>query len=127
MIKSSGINLKARGVRVICKSFVTSQVKSLFSDVTGLSHPIWVHRKTGKEKHGPRIKVACSTKNLKQNFACSISISSKPQVFHCKNGFRTKEFVQWVEENYDLLIKHANGEIDDKELIKLLKKRLSEK
>ena len=97
---------------------------------TGISYTIWVSNKTGKEKHGPRIKVQHTTSktiNYKFDFI-TISISDTPEIKAGKrniNKIKPKELEKinnWIILNKEYLLDYWYNNIDTAELSEKLKK-----
>jgi hypothetical protein len=96
------------------------EMSNLSKKATGLDNIIWVMYKTGKEKHGPRIKVKHENKfiPIKINDNPEVAISIKKPIKNIKNIFN------WIKLNKIELIKYwnAQGEIGIDELLQKLKK-----
>ena len=74
-------------------------------------------------QHGPRLKVVLgdkiTTEGLKH--AVSVRLTTPPEVLGKLPGKVTRQVVEFVEKNRDVLLRHWNGEIDTKEMLDLLK------
>lgn len=94
---------------------------------TGLPMIIWLLIKTGKEKHGPRIKVqTIHGRKAKPEKMVSVSISSKPEIKAGK-GLSNQDFKlvsNFIKRFKDDLLKFWNDEIDMEDLLEILKKEI---
>jgi hypothetical protein len=90
---------------------------------TGLPMVIWLNFKSGREKHGPRLKVSPSHGDTAQisNWQ-TVTISDDPKLIGNLSIKDFKLVKQFILNNKDLLIKFWNDEIDISDFIKLMKK-----
>jgi len=91
------------------------EMSNFFPNDTGLEHVIWISTKTGREKHGPRIKV------FGKDGEIHISISDEPEIkkqlgkINIKKRALNKIF-DFIKLNKDVLLSHWNGKISSKGL-----------
>lgn len=86
---------------------------------TGLPYDIWVDS-AGKDRrvsHGPRIKVAVNGKSRRMP---EISISDNPELKAGRPFEGMNVVIKWVQKYKDVLLKHYNKELTDKQLLNLL-------
>lgn len=105
------------------------RMANLYPKRTHLPVVIWVDNlgSARKGKHNePRIKV----QNVKDDKAVddtfSLSISKNPEILSGKRKLSNddyKEIVKFVSDNYDVLMKHWNQEIDEDELKEIIYNR----
>lgn len=86
---------------------------------TGLSYVIWISEKSGKEKHGPRIKI-----DIDGNIY-SMTVSDTPEFKQKNVKISSKELntiKKFIIDNKDLLLKYWNEEISTVDFVKKMKK-----
>lgn len=90
---------------------------------TGLTCFVWVDEmgEYRKDKHSiPRIILA---KDNPKNFIASVSIDKNPDVLSGNvKEVELTSIKEWINLNFDLLIKHWKGDIDTVELFKNLQR-----
>lgn len=99
---------------------------NLYPKRTGLPMVFWVDN-VGSDrttKHNlPRIKVQNILGDKRTDDVFSLSISKEPEILagECKlSSSDLKIIMQYVIDNYDILMQHWNGEIDEDELKEIL-------
>ena len=104
-----------------------NQYKSLYQEMSniypfnsGVPYVLWISQKSGREKHGARIKVSVPQEN---NFL-TFTVSTEPKLFS-----KTKTSLNDIYSikssvlvNQTVLIKFFNGEVDTVQFGKKLKK-----
>lgn len=78
------------------------EMAGLVPEKTGIHTKIWIHHKTGKEKHGARIKVRDKDKNL-----FPLTIAHDPKWIEGEPNLSARdkqEAVAWVKLNYTQLM-----------------------
>lgn len=104
------------------------EMANLAPDETGFKHYIWCG--PSGTKHGYRIKVVNETGRLDSDDFFSLSITDNPEVIAGESKISAKELnkiKKWIIKNKDLLIKHANRQVDDKRFRKLVENTELEK
>ena len=84
---------------------------------TGLPYSIWIDSagKDRKTSHNdPRIKVRVNGEFI------PVSISKNPEILVERKFDHSAEVLKWVRKYYDVLIKHWNKELTDKQALNLL-------
>jgi hypothetical protein len=73
-------------------------------------------------RHGPRIVVLLGDKIAAEGLkdAVSVRLTTPPEVLGDLPAQVTRQVVEFVEKNRDVLLEHWNGEIDSGEMIRLL-------
>lgn len=97
------------------------EMSNIFPKNTGLKYTIWIFTKSGREKHGARIKV------IHSDWEISINISDNPEIKRKKGKVNIKskdlhKIYKFIEINKNVLLDHWNGIIDTVDMIKKLKK-----
>jgi hypothetical protein len=102
------------------------EMANISTNRTGLDIMIWVSYKTGKEKHGPRIKIKIDNEFI------PISIEDDPKIMLSKfkinklsvDSRTWKDIVNWIRLNKDILLDYwnAGGNQGIEVLIKNLKR-----
>ena len=64
---------------------------------------------------GPRIGVIAG-----ENVVC-VSVSEKPKILSDEPFYESAEVIRWVRLNEELILKHWNKEISDREILNLLR------
>lgn len=86
---------------------------------TELHYDIWIDS-MGRDRlvrhDTPRIKVKVDRRTV------SISISKEPKILAGKDFPHSTEVFRWISKYYEILMKHWNKEITDKEALNLLGK-----
>lgn len=102
---------------------------NLYPKRTHLPVVIWVDNlgSARKGKHNePRIKVQNVKGDKAVDDTFSLSISKNPEILSGKRKLSNddyKEIVKFVSDNYDVLMKHWNQEIDEDELKEIIYNR----
>ena len=99
------------------------EMANLGPKTTGFQYYIWVGKPSPKHSH--RIKVVNEPGRIDPANSFSISITDEPKIVAGKSTIPQKvlnNIIKWVKLNKDILIKHANMEIDDDDLKAGLKK-----
>jgi hypothetical protein len=115
-------------IKLITENEILLEMSALYKKKTNLPINIWVDDiGAGRNnKHNlPRIKVQndYGDRTTEDNFSVSISKTPEILVGDCKLKQKDlNKIFDWIKENYDLLIKHWNQEIDTDELKELLYK-----
>lgn len=91
------------------------EMSNLFPDKTGLNYTIWIAIKSGREKHGPRIKI------IANDFEISMSISDDPEIKRKKGKMNIdskslQKIKKFITQNKNVLLDHWNGLIDSADL-----------
>ena len=90
---------------------------------TGLDHIVWVSAKTGREKHGPRIKVQkTNTRRIRPNDWVSVTISDSPVMIDKDKTVKisNKEFKrikEFIRANRTTLDGYWNSTISTKAMV----------
>lgn len=93
------------------------EMSNLWQDETGLTRIVWISVKSGKEGHGPRIKVQRDKGNkAKVNNWFSVTISEEPVIKDKSRqlDLSNREFrliKEWIIKNRKYLLKYWNSEI----------------
>ena len=98
-------------------------MSNISKEDTGLPYDIWIDD-SGKDRkvryNSPRLKV-----DLGNGKSVSIKIDERPVVLAGDKTFRkSKEVLDWVSDNSDILLKHWNKEMSTSELISALIKEV---
>lgn len=106
----------------------------LTSSDTGLDYDIWCPADDHiKKKAAPYIKI-CNRSSSNFNFNDSVEVTispNKPQYLQSKKGFKKGGVIggkvfnkckKFIIQNYNVLMKHWNGDISDSELLKQIVK-----
>lgn len=100
------------------------EMSNLVQDDTGLDFIIWVSAKSGKEKHGPRIKVQTTkAKKIQAGNWVSVTISDEPVMIN-KNKqteISNKDFnniKNFISKNKSVLEDYWNSIISTSQMIK---------
>ncbi|MGA2433941.1 MAG: hypothetical protein ABSG25_01510 [Bryobacteraceae bacterium] len=97
------------------------EMSNLRNYATGLPMVIWVQPKSGKEKHGARIKVAKMYGDKTIDDLFTITISDKPEVIGDVGDIKMndiKKVIKFIKINKDLLLSIWNDEIDPSYAVK---------
>ena len=97
------------------------EMSNLFPNRTGLKYTIWILTKSGREKHGPRIKV------FNKDWSISVSIDNNPEIKDQKGKVNIKnkdlkDIYKFILLNKKTLLDHWNGKIDSADLSEKLEK-----
>ena len=86
---------------------------------TGLHYDIWIDSVGSDRKgqhHIPRVKVKVGESMI------PISISEDPRILAGEDFVRSGEILRWVAKYHEVLLKHWNKELTDREALNLLGK-----
>lgn len=101
-------------------------MSNLRPKTTNLPMVIWILSKTGKEKHGPRIKAQNHYGDkIESGSWFSLTIDDSPKVTGDTKDISSKDITKikkFIIQNKDILLQHWNLDIDTNELFKKLKK-----
>jgi hypothetical protein len=98
-------------------------MSNLYSKNTGIEgYTLWISTKTGREKHGIRVKV----ENNKGEIA-SFSVSDIPEILKKSKDMKInsndlKNIKEFIIKNKKTLLKHWEGEYDSSDLINNIQK-----
>ena len=104
-----------------------NQYKSLYQEMSniypfnsGVPYVLWISQKSGREKHGARIKVSVPQENKFLTF----TVSTEPKLLSkTKISLNDINSIKsWIILNQTVLIKFFNGEFDTVQFWKKLKK-----
>ena len=101
------------------KSLYT-EMSNIFPSSSGVPYILWIGQKSGREKHGIRVKVSVPQENKFLTF----SVSSSPELLS-KTKISNKDISlikSWIISNKDVLIKFWNSELDTVQFGKKLKR-----
>lgn len=101
------------------------EMSNLRQDETGLSRIIWVSVKSGRERHGPRIKVQHDkvTKVQKNNWV-SVSIDDDPRVVEGNADLIKDEITvikKFILDNKKTLLDYWNGATSTRQMLDSIK------
>ena len=85
-----------------------TEMANISKQKTGLDYIVWLFPKTGKEKHGARIKI-----RVNNNFI-PITISDDPEVksFARLDAKKINKIKEWIVLNKEVLLEYWNGQGD---------------
>ena len=93
------------------------EMANVSKEDTNLQYDIWIDSigSLRNVSHNiPRIKVKVDGKTI------SISISTNPKILAGKDFAHSSEIFKWIIKYHDVLMKHWNKEITDKQALNLL-------
>jgi hypothetical protein len=96
------------------------EMSNIFPEESGVPYVIWVSTKSGKEKHGPRVKVDIDGVSYTLMILSNEEIKwvSEPNIF----GKAKKKIIDFVSKNKQPILDHWNGLTSSGQFSKSLKK-----
>lgn len=104
-------------IKILMENHRIDEMASVSKSDTKLHYDIWIDS-AGKDRkvshNNPRVKVKVDGRTI------SISISTHPKILAGKDFAHSSEVFKWIIKYYDILMKHWNKELTDKEALNLL-------
>lgn len=102
------------------------EMSNLRPSETGLPMVVWILPKSGREKHGPRIKVQTKHgRKMDASNTVSVSVSDKPKIM-AGSGLSQKDFKiisAFINKHKEALMGYWDEELSTMELISKLNKK----